>query len=664
MSSSLDVRWRFRAMAPGEMNHDPMEREFFEGEALNTRLARESIQNSLDAAIQGSNGPVRMRFSMAGISHPLPAEAAAKYFVGLDEHLACIPDMDDEIDASVRKGELSKSGVPYLVIEDAGTVGLTGDWSKFDDPADGTAQVNNFFWFFRNIGRSGKGASANGSWGLGKWVFPDASRVSSYIAVTKRSDDHETLLIGQSILNKHTIGGDRFAPYGYFGEENEEGLQLPLRLSEPGHRKLIEECIADFGLSLRDDPGLSVIIPFPRLAREEEEGVTKEQILGAIIHNYFFPLIRGRLEVTVEVEDGEPVILNADTIDQVLVGLDLQDTRKRSAESYRKLFVMCRAGISLTDDDYRRLDRLPGNASDDPARAALVELRPRFEANEMLAFRIGSTVQRKGCQPEPSGYRLYLQRDESLSEGHDYYVRGTLSISEMDNIKGHRARALLVVDENEQLAALLRDSEPPAHTRWGPRARRIFSRWVTPSRRVSDVCNTASRLLGVLESAPEGVQKDAFADIFFWDGGERPVNRGSGISEGKQNSNVPVNPPPLRREFAVTRIESGFRVTLADGVEDPPVRARLQVAYEIPRGNPLKNYHTEDFRLHGRGEKLNLQLGGCQFRPGTSGNEVLLEIDNPDEFEFTVTGFDPLRDVHVRVESVFAANGEGDDANP
>ena len=85
----------------------------------------------------------------------------------------------------------------YLVIEDTGTAGLEGDWRQFDDSALQSAEDNYFYWFFRNVGRSGKSSLDGGSWGLGKWVFPDASQASAFIAVTRRHSDGETLLMGQ-----------------------------------------------------------------------------------------------------------------------------------------------------------------------------------------------------------------------------------------------------------------------------------------------------------------------------------------------------------------------------------------------------------------------------------------------------------------------------------
>ena len=82
-----DVKWQFRQMSRAEINLEAMEREFFQEEPINVRLVREVIQNSLDAALgrsplqpRGSSGPVRVRFSLAGINNPLTEELARPYF--------------------------------------------------------------------------------------------------------------------------------------------------------------------------------------------------------------------------------------------------------------------------------------------------------------------------------------------------------------------------------------------------------------------------------------------------------------------------------------------------------------------------------------------------------------------------------------------------------
>lgn len=356
--SMANVEWRFRKMQKSEMNQDPMEREFFEGEAINTRLVREAIQNSLDAGTSRlpANGnaaePVRVRFSLAGIHKPLAADMARKYFVGLAPHIDALTEADETISRRAAHGDLAHDGVPYIVIEDAGTVGLDGNWEQYNDSESEPADKNHFYWFFRNVGRSGKGDSDNGSWGLGKWVFPDASHASAYIAVTRRISDDETLLMGQAVLTKHDIDGTRYAPYGYFATFDTDGFQQPMRYSEPSQRSFIDGCISDFGLKYRNDAGLSIIIPFPRID-DEDTRIETPKMIAAIVHNYFYPIVRRKLEVTIDEGDGSPPIeITADTIDDALSQADLDESGERSIEGYRKLFDLCRKSMALADDDY------------------------------------------------------------------------------------------------------------------------------------------------------------------------------------------------------------------------------------------------------------------------------------------------------------------------
>ena len=111
------------------------------------------------------------------------------------------------------------------------------------------------------------------------------------------------------------------------------------------------------------------------------------------------------------------------------------------------------------DDEVNELSTPAGIQEGTQPYSDLVALRPKYESGELLAFRIVTDVQRKNSARENTAYTVYLQRDPELTEGHDYYVRGTLSIPNMDFIRRHSARALLVVSETEPLAAMLRDSE-------------------------------------------------------------------------------------------------------------------------------------------------------------------------------------------------------------
>lgn len=653
------VKWRFRKMSPSEINQGTVVGEFFGDEPINTRLVREAIQNSLDAGIDkarsnpaGTSGPVRVRFDLAGIANPLPAERAARYLDGLAPHLEA---------TGVGPGAAALQGdLPYIVVEDAGTTGLCGEWLAYDTEDS----RNYFYWFFRNIGLSGKGDADNGSWGLGKWVFPDASLVKSYIAVTKRYDDGKTLLMGQTVLNKHTVAGQRHDPVGYFATPGAQDLPLPLQMSQPEHRAVVSDCIADFRLQWRSEPGLSIIIPFPDVGRnsaaddddgddDSSTGIARAWLLDAVIRNYFYPIIAGNLEVVIVVGgDNDATVVNRETIDQVVADMDLPNSGEWSLLSYRRLFAMCRASLEHSDAECEQLDA-PLSGNRDRYDAELLGIwRNRYQAGELLAFRVKSDVERRGREREGTELRVYLQRDAALGEGQDYYVRGTLSIhGSMDFIKRHReACALLVVDERQPLAAMLRDSEPPAHTAWNVSAGRASSNWIAAPRRIRDVRNTPGSLLALLEAPTDEMQKDAFADIFFWDGGNTPETP-PGPNPGPTSGGDPpiIKLPPRPRDFVISQSGSGFRVTVAAGVQRPPRAAVLRAAYETARGNAFKIWQPYDFTLHGDGS-LTVTAEGCEVKDGNTGNELILLHIDPERFAVSVQGFAPERDVVVRVE--------------
>ena len=95
----------------------------------------------------------------------------------------------------------------------------------------------------------------------------------------------------QPVITKHTIDGRLTRRTAFSPNWLSVSCALPLRMSEPAHRPFIEQCIVDFGLCMRDGPGLSVVIPFPRVREEQQIG--REQVLAAVTHNYFYPIPRG-----------------------------------------------------------------------------------------------------------------------------------------------------------------------------------------------------------------------------------------------------------------------------------------------------------------------------------------------------------------------------------
>ena len=663
------IKWHFREMTRAEMNQDIELGEMFGDEAINeplsVRLVREVIQNALDASIAKKlNGgvrtvedPVRVRFSLEGLSNPLPASKAARYLFGLQEHLVKVEGLDESIREKSRTNELLEHDVPYIVIEDSGTTGLRGDPARSDDPDPGSNEIDDFYWFFRNVGRSGKGASENGSWGLGKWVLPDASGASVFFALT--TTDEDTLLMGQSVLKEHHVNGTKFAPHGYWSVPEDDGFAMPLRLNSTDNHSIVSEFISDFGLTERDESGLSIVIPFPRVSDAVEDSsyrLDSKELIKAVVHNYFYPIVLGWLEVRIGGETGEiPANINAETIRDIVDVIDVTGVGQWTAQSYRRVFGMLENTLLLSNNEHTILTS-PPIADDDYQYAEVIRaLEEKYQSGHLLPFTIYTKVRPKNGSEVDTHFNVYLRRDSDLEIGHDYFIRGTLSIPRIDRIKEYKALALIVMDETEPISEMLRDSEPPAHTEWRPRAKRVHNRWVRPQNRISSVMNSVRNILSFLEGHPSGLQKDAFLDLFAINELQTAAV-GNGSIAGRKNTGIKMPPiPRSHTPFTVSKARGSISIKVSNPAEELPYRVILRVAYDVPRGNPFAKYNENDFTFRGP-SPLHVNIKGgkvLDFDDVSSpdGNAVRLRITNKETFNFKVGGFDEFRDVVVRIDA-------------
>jgi hypothetical protein len=196
------VEWYFR-----DISDDPSEKELTQQDQFNNdevalaeALVRETIQNSTDAGINGSQ--VRVRFALRTIPTPVGTSIIRQIVDGLYPNL--------------RASELSlpqlRDRARLLVVEDFGTTGLQGAVDVKDN--------GQFCGFWRRFGRSNKKEAQGGRWGLGKLVFPSASQVRTLLGLTRRSDDASTWLMGQAILRNHQIDGIEKDSVGFWCDAN------------------------------------------------------------------------------------------------------------------------------------------------------------------------------------------------------------------------------------------------------------------------------------------------------------------------------------------------------------------------------------------------------------------------------------------------------------
>ena len=363
--------WYFRPKSPGEKIRNPIQGEFFSTDAIAgpaQALVRESVQNSLDAAI--GSGPVSVKFRLCSGEAALPANQSEELFGAAWPHFAAPRNgLRDAPDPAAR--------CPYLLIEDYGTKGLTGDPAQ-SDPDPDPAVKNPFFLFFRAEGLSAKAGTELGRWGIGKFVFPRSSLASTHFGIALRHDDGRRLLLGAVTLKAHRIAGNptQYTPDGLYGRPPHEGFVEPIQDSAD-----IDDFCRMFRVTRTTEAGLSVVVPFV------DPEITFEALLLASAQDYILPILNGKLEITIA--DGTRVAkLTRDTLDAVLAAHETE-----LGDSVAALVRLTRFAINTTDGDRLTLT-MP-----DAARAAkwsddligtevLTQLQARLTSGNVVAVRV------------------------------------------------------------------------------------------------------------------------------------------------------------------------------------------------------------------------------------------------------------------------------------
>lgn len=622
-------QWRFRAMQPGEMNVDPIEGEFFTTEALKSvtdALMRESIQNSLDAA--AGTEPVTVKFS----HHPGPIALGsggglrARYIDGLSTHLqskhAGLPEVPSQAET-----------LGFINIEDYGTRGLQGDVFQYDD-LDEDVKKNDFFYFWRNIGRTRKELTDLGRWGLGKTVFQAASRINTFFGLTVRHDDGRAYLMGQSVLKIHKVDGSRYAPYGYFGLFDGH---LALPVDEPEY---ISAFSRDFALDRIGRPGLSVVIPYP------DREINLRGCAESVIRHYFFPILAGRLVVELKF-DGKRIRLDA---------FNLSDYLKRSQWAEKQglpgLMDLARWAIQQPPETFIRLQEPPVGRRPkiteelfEPGR--IEAIRQDFSRGKRLAFHLPiSVIRAKGSAVAHTGFSVFLERDERLERPEDHFIRQGITIPEVSSLKHKGIRAIVSVSDSA-LSAFLGDAENPAHTQWERNSKKFKSKYKLGPATLDFVKSSPRELVKILTQPKVGRDENLLKHIFSLPleeggGAEKPgKNKGDQRETSHEDMIVELEPGSY---LQISAIKGGFRLGRRAKARQVPRFVTVWMAYEVRSGNPFKKYTALDFdvgiepiQIRAEGAKLMLQKE----------NTIQFEVIRAD-FRVTVTGFDLRRDLRIR----------------
>ena len=630
--------WYYKKFVEGDHIDQSNNAEFFKTahiDNLTSALVRESVQNSLDAKLPDTD-TVRVSFRIG-------SKSIAQ---GFDRSM--LNELSKHITASgspipKKFHTLIKKNFKYIIIEDFNTEGLNGDVSYARGQLP--SEKNDFYFFFRNDGRSGK-TSSLGKWGIGKTIFPAISNLHMFWAVTVQSNGGGKYLMGRSNLGNHTIKNTDYVPTGYYGIRRDSNSPLVLPIEDV---ETIDNFCTQFNLERGDSSGLSIVVPFV------PDSITHEKLVHASMIHYMYPIKNGTLEININATGNKDITINADSIDDILDSY----SKREDGEKYQKLRLQSDAlggVIELPKEEHIML--LSGSVKNIPqwktlkmfSKEVLNDCRNAFERGEKLAFIIPIQIHPVDEENKWSRFRLYLERDESLDGSEDIYIRDGLKIPGVSSIGGRNLRGIFIADE-APLTDFLRAAENPAHTEWQQDAFGLEYKFDDRKLTLSFIKNSFARITSILSRPLEDIDVDLLAEFFPYLDSDHSTKKSKKPKRGKKGRKSAGPDIPRIPYIPIARVQKqpdGFRVSRNPDYYSALDFIEVMAAYNCTRGNALKRYHPLDFNF----ENDDLDIDGSGLNAvEMSENRILFKVTE-DDFDLVVTGFDENRDLYVKVTKV------------
>ena len=285
-----DIAWLYEKQppnggAPGDAYNSALNGTGFD---LAQLVAREAIQNSVDAANPASGGRVNVEFRIVDLKG-----AQRREF----ETAARLADMRERFDqlALDRSCCIARhaGALRLLYVEDRNTTGLSGSPARND---------SNFRKLLMNIGLSDKiddEQESGGSYGLGKSVYSGNSRIRTIFAFSRTTDAFRkpiTILMGCAYQRHHEFDNTSYTGRAWLGRRVEvegEGYRMDPAVGEEAE---VWARALGFGRG-PDDLGTSILIV-------DSDLETIDIVRG--VEDYWWPrIIDDELEVDVIDENGK-----------------------------------------------------------------------------------------------------------------------------------------------------------------------------------------------------------------------------------------------------------------------------------------------------------------------------------------------------------------------
>jgi len=653
---SLNMDWKFKKMSDDDSNVDPGIYQHFKQRTVDS-LVREVIQNSIDAK-RDDVDKVRIEFTFATAEKTFTDE----HFEGqLPKHLgmpgALKHDSETKFDELRDKSSNPKwnEGLDFLLIEDYGTDGLTGNHETMSriqrDPATRKlteeSKSNRFRMFHWDWGNnSADDTGKGGAWGYGKAALTKASRIKSILTMTTRNRDHkddstlEQTIFGHSLVSSHDDGkGNSFRFYGHYQRNDTVVSNIFPRSTKDGGSATtdIEKFCTHIGskrCNKLKDRGLSIFIPW------YEEGISFESITTSIIENYSVAFQMGLLEVQIK-DDSRTVDINVKNIQDQIDKMKIEEERKFLLTTLNRLAAEPQPTNSLK---YTR---------DDLNIASLIDNMKDVEKEDWFKFfndsangttksaRIEVPFSAVNGTPHDGYFTVKMEKqyDSKHTFLHRHIIRTT--DGEKKNIAAPNVLALVFVGTEDSksvrnpLHQFLRLCEGPAHMEWVAKGNERAKMYVTPTFIVTIVSKFVSQFYSeIMKSSSGEITGSGWLKLNMPGNRKKPA-----VKKKKKGTIMPVAPMPLKSlKNTPTGKLTFVKNEVATGKNELKVgdKIRITIANDTTKGNAFKKWDEDDFVL------APSKTNSTGVKPSTlkaEENWITLTVENPDTFQLIVSGF-------------------------
>lgn len=651
------MKWIFSKKDPLEAERNPTSEEHFTRNTTRTpaaMLIREGFQNSLDAGERDDNdartGPVRIRIYTSQNEGAVDPDAISDF-------------LTDELKAHLRaeKSGLPVEGLqvlgdhcPFLVFEDFGTTGLTGD-TGISSSSETTGTDNRFYYFLRAEGVNEKLDGKLGSWGVGKTVFPSSSALNTILIASNRvgAEEDRSVVMGRCILKYHALDSDpetTWRPDGWFGIASGDvtDFVLPSSVSEAG------SLLANFNVTRANESGLSVVVPYV-----DPKEFTVQKLLAGVLEECCFAIANGHLEVAIEDPAGV-IEIDKSNLAEVVAEVKSENDRKRISEIVETALEFVREvgdeqWISLDDPYPYDGGSIDWGNHEWVSDAILDGLKSIWSEQGVLRVSVPVHVRRSlnGTSEYAEGaIRILIRRDDECALKAPLVVRDGLVIpggSRKDRPSAVHGVHAVVWCGDDPVGALVRDSEDPSHVKMSSNSKKFKAKYRNGSRYLTFIRSVTKGIMRKIHGDDEQ-DRDLLAHLI---GISDPR---SGRKKKRKKSTKKKRPLP-KIESHPLLVHRRLRNPNGFSSRHDPAGTRdvtsfvLIFAYDCDYGDPLRHYEDIDFDVD---TDLSVETNGCTVRV-ESPNRLSVMVDCPD-FSVAVTGFDG-RDIYVDDISVKREEG-------